>query len=250
MSQERAQSSDELMPPPTSKLRKSRSTSSITSLLAECDLGEYSVTDIIGLGLSTIRGMIESAQSRQLLKQEKKCKTIKRVLKELERREESKQAEAEGMSHHIADLEGKLERYEESFAALKKELNHLKNGIAIMLEQLSTIQYMQAIIQKISEETTNDKSENHNHPHQEASGESASVPNSAPESSPKPRSTTRDRSHSPEPDRPHLRTLIVKGAGTRITNKEIQSLFTQAKYTTAHPIDKVLNRQYHLEIIC
>lgn len=232
-------------------LRRSQSLASVSSLTMpiDCDYTDHEPIDIIAHGMSIIKIIIESAPAKKQSKLEKSAKCIRKIFKELDKRETQRQQEVEEQNRRMNNLENALIKHEYAEQALKNDLEQYKQILNGKLQDLPTKTQIKELIQESTQELINIKSGSLSLPPPEAEHQPNLQETSESQDNRRDHSR-RGRSPSPGIDRIHLRTLIVRGIHQRIKSKQIKEDFTKAKFFTAHPIERTIYKQYHLEVVC
>lgn len=241
--------SSNMAPPMTSSLKRTFSNSSIASTPSEYNFTDCGTTVIIEHGTTLIENLIAAAQNKQQVKLEKKFKTIRRVFKELEYKEAENQKEIHRLMNHITTLENKLKKHENAEEVLKSDLENMKHSISDRIHQLPTLTDLQDSIRQVITEMSCSQKGDLNPPPPEATpvARDNQERKAATQSH-----TPKQRSRSPSPgiDRIYKRTLIIKGVRNKTSSKDIQLILTKGQITTANAVEKILHKQFHVEVIC
>lgn len=237
------------MEPPS--LRRTQSLASVSSITMpiDCDYTDYEPIDMIAHGMSIIKIIIDSAQTKKQTKLEKSAKCIRRIFKELDKRETQRQQETEEQNRRLNNLENALIKHEYAEQALKNDLDQYKQMLNSKLQDLPTKTQIKEIIQESTQELMNIKSCNLSLPPPETA-QQANLQETSKSQESQGEQCSRGCSLSPGIDRVHLRTIIVRGSHERIKSKQIKEDFTKAQFFTAHPIERTIYKQYHLEVVC
>lgn len=148
------------MEPPS--LRRTQSLASVSSvnMPIDCDYTEYEPMDIIAHGMAIIKVIIDSAKAKQQSKLEKSTRRIRRIFKELDRRESARQQETEEQKRRMDNLENALIKHEYAEQALKNDLDQCKQLLYSKLKNLPTTKQIKEIIQDSTQELLNIKDGN------------------------------------------------------------------------------------------
>lgn len=125
---------------------------------------------------------------------------------------------------------------------LREHIRTLKDEIIVKLENLPTINDVEDIVNKSTTTPSQEQATSHNQ-------EILTAPRTTSQRETQ-EGRQRPRSPSPGLNRLHKRTIVIKGATTKITSREIQHTLNRYKTCTAITIEKIIPKKHHIEIVC
>lgn len=214
---------------------RSESTLSLSSTASQAEryLTEATILELIDFGSKIIKDLHKRAGKTNNTALQEKFDVVLEVFSELTKRVSTTNSEMDTLSTSVLELEARTNTQDQIEHDLRKHISSLTTDIRERLDNLPTHRDIALIVRKVIDEAQTETQDLLTSQEQQESTQPQHIPQQT--STPR---RQRQRSPSPITDRPHKRTLIIKGATNRITSREIQQILTQYKACAANTIQK------------